>query len=121
VNERKELGKNAAQLLSHPSDGNGNRLQLCRCHEGMRITSVKSILYFNDDVSNHHGWLHQVTLEQKESLGVSKDQFEKTEHGLRLWKDGAKDKLVWSLFCGEKTVKIDLAEATASAIMMEYE
>jgi hypothetical protein len=34
------------------------------CHEGMWIS---------DDVSNHYGSLHQVLLEQQESLGVSKE------------------------------------------------
>jgi hypothetical protein len=58
------------------------------------FTSVQSAPYSSDDVSNHYGSLHQVLLEQKESFGVSKEKFEKTEHGLRLWRDGAKDKLV---------------------------
>jgi sarcosine/dimethylglycine N-methyltransferase len=74
------------------------------------FTSVQSNPYSSTDVSNHYGSLHQVLLEQKDSLGVSKEYFEKTEQGLRLWRDGAEDKLVWSMFCGQKTAKVDLAK-----------
>ena len=35
--------------------------------------SVASVEYSSDDVSNHYGSLHQVLLEQKEALGVSKE------------------------------------------------
>jgi sarcosine/dimethylglycine N-methyltransferase len=78
------------------------------------FTSVESIPYSSSDVASHYGSIHQVLLEQKESLGVSKEYFEKTEQGLRLWRDGAKDKLVWSLFCGQKTTKVDLARLRPS-------
>jgi SAM-dependent methyltransferase len=74
------------------------------------FTSVASVEYSSSEVSKHYGSIHQVLLEQKESLGVSKEYFEKTEHGLRLWRDGAKDKLVSRLFCGQKTTKVDLAK-----------
>jgi sarcosine/dimethylglycine N-methyltransferase len=74
------------------------------------FTSVEATPYSSSDVSNHYGSIHQVLLEQKDSLGVSKEYFEKTEQGLRRWRDGAKDKLVWSLFCGQKTRKVDLAK-----------
>jgi sarcosine/dimethylglycine N-methyltransferase len=36
-------------------------------------TSVRSVPYSSDDVSNHYRSLHQVLLEQKEALGVSKE------------------------------------------------
>jgi SAM-dependent methyltransferase len=74
------------------------------------FTSVASVEYSSSEVSKHCGSIHQVLLERKESLGVSKEYFEKTEYGLRLWRDGAKDKLVWSLFCGQKTAKVNLAK-----------
>jgi hypothetical protein len=74
------------------------------------FTSIETKPYSSSDVSAHYGLTHQVLLEQKETLGVSKEYFEKTEEGLRLWRDGAEDKLVWSLFCGQKTSKVDLAK-----------